>query len=275
MSVIAFSPGYISCIFQPHWDEDPLRTGSRGLGFCIDRGAIAKVEDAKWLSVTVNEEEAPVTRRAIEIIGVDDVEVSIKTQLPISQGFAMSAAGTLAACIAVCRLRNIPIERGYRAAHIAEVSEGGGMGDVAGIITGGASLRTKAGLPPWGKVQKSELEGEILLAVVDDPLPTKTVIRDDEAVRQISAAAERALGSLSLPLTWESVLKRSRDFAEEAGVMSLPVRKALELLSEHGEGSMCMLGNSIFLRGAIEHASERWPGKSWICAVDKRGPRFL
>ena len=43
MQSIAFAPGHISGFFQPCYDKDPLKTGSRGAGLSLSFGARTQV----------------------------------------------------------------------------------------------------------------------------------------------------------------------------------------------------------------------------------------
>ncbi len=274
MSASAFCPGHVTCLFQPRRHDDPLRSGSRGAGLCLDKGAWARAEESASLSIAVDgaAAEAPVTREALRLLGEEGVAVAIELQLPVSQGFAMSAAGTLAACLAVCRLRSRPPEDAFRAAHMAELARGGGMGDVAGIMAGGASLRTREGLPPFGETRPLNLNGELLLVVLGPPRPTAGLLGPamEEAV---GLHGGRELEALIADPGWDSLFRRSLAFANGSGLMTGAAADAIERLAPHGRAAMCMLGNSVFFRGDAAAAMDAVEGRFFECAIDRKGPR--
>ncbi|MBS3778240.1 MAG: hypothetical protein KGY50_02980, partial [Candidatus Thermoplasmatota archaeon] len=102
---VAFAPGHISGFFQPVFDpKDSKKTGSRGAGVCIAHGATAKVtiteQKDQQIQISVNKKTGtfPVTLHAITGLLENKtlhVDVEISLDLPISQGFGMSAASAL------------------------------------------------------------------------------------------------------------------------------------------------------------------------------------
>lgn len=274
----AFCPGHISCVFQPRRVDDLLRSGSRGLGISISLGATAEVEEADSLICTVNGSgtDATVTAEALRIMGAEGLRADIMTDLPLSQGFAMSAAGTVAACLAYASLTGLSEGCAFQAAHRAEMLCGGGMGDVAGIMSGGVSMRLEEGLPPYGSASRLDLDGEILLAVLGPPLITAGVLNDREMCESIEAAGGRALEAFIPRPGWGTLFQVAREFASQTGLVGEEVAECIRRLEPYGEASMCMLGNSIFFRGDIEKAlSVIDPSRSWVCKVDIEGPRLL
>ncbi len=276
MRATAFCPGHVSCVFQPRRYDDPLRSGSRGIGLCLGLGAYADVEDGDGLEITVNGvlDDADVTRAALRSLGADDVAVRIQTELPISQGFAMSAAGTVAACLAVAHMRGLPSDTAFRAAHVAELDEGGGMGDVAGILAGGVSVRTSPGLPPHGAVERLSLHGDLLLAVLGPPIMTAKVLSDDIMRRRIEHTGGECIDAFLEEPGWSSLFTQSQRFSRETGLLDSAVEKSLQSLEPHGKASMCMLGNSIFFRGDIAAARSVLGDDVWTCGIDLMGPRI-
>ncbi len=274
MRASAFCPGHVTCIFQPRRHDDPLRSGSRGAGLCLDRGALARVEESSALSVTIDGAacEAPVTREALGLLGETGLSVEIELQLPVAQGFAMSAAGTVAACLAACELRGRPAEEAFRAAHMAELARGGGMGDVAGIMAGGASLRSREGLPPFGETRRLDLDGELLLVVLGPPRSTADLLSSG-GEELIELHGGRGLEGFIAEPGWDSLFRRSLAFASGSGLMTEAAADAIARLSPHGQAAMCMLGDSVFFRGDIAAAMDAVAGEFFLCSIDHDGPR--
>lgn len=104
--ITARCPGHITCIFAPGERGDAsLDTGSRGIGIRTAAGAGVSVSETSGTSVRVvidgKESEAPVTRNVMERMAPGrGFEVYVENDLPVGQGFGMSAAG--AVCAALC-----------------------------------------------------------------------------------------------------------------------------------------------------------------------------
>src|SRR5512137_136604 len=98
----AFSPGHITGFFEICRADDQLSTGSRGAGLCLSLGATTDVSiassDRRSISVSINGRESgtAVTKDAMRrLIGNRQLHATVSTrlELPVSQGFGMSAAG--------------------------------------------------------------------------------------------------------------------------------------------------------------------------------------
>ncbi len=159
----AFAPGHISGFFEPVFHlEDLIRTGSRGAGISISLGALSEViveeSQVSSIEIFINGKKSPaqVTNLALKyIIGNNPLNVVVKTSLdlPIGQGFGMSAAGALSSCFAICKCLGLSSEDALKAAHMAEVQLRTGLGDVISSFFGGLEIRKSPGLPPWGLIE--------------------------------------------------------------------------------------------------------------------------
>ncbi|HDM24997.1 MAG TPA: hypothetical protein ENG24_00140, partial [Thermoplasmatales archaeon] len=87
----AFAPGHISAFFEPHYDENVERSGSRGAGINLSLGAFSEVTVSRStkqdIRVYINDKEtdARVTKLALRNIIKDSplkVTVKIKQELP-------------------------------------------------------------------------------------------------------------------------------------------------------------------------------------------------
>ena len=138
-----------------------MSTGSRGVGIRLSLGARAEVvpRDDGEVIVTLDGEvsDAPVTRAVASIMAPGTgFDISIDNDLPVSQGFGMSAAGAIAAGLAIADVAGMSRSEAFAAAHVAEVRCGGGLGDVSAIVGGrDVPIRTVAGLPPHGAVRNA------------------------------------------------------------------------------------------------------------------------
>lgn len=275
----AFCPGHVTGLFEIHdSDPDPLRRGSRGAGFSLSQGVLSYVEvepaDAMEIDVYVDKTpaEAPVTREAITTLlreAVRDARIPLNKEapkgrrarihvrvwadvhLPVSQGFGMSAAGALSASLALARCLRMGRSEALRAAHAADVTLRGGLGDVVGASVGGFEIRTAAGLPPYGSTTGFLGYGDAVLCIVEGPLETRKILDDAEKRAAINAAGARRIGELVKAPTLELFLQKSQEFARESGLLSPTMERAIQAARPYGSASMSMLGNSLFAFGNV------------------------
>lgn len=226
MKARAFCPGHISCIFAPELAEDPLESGSRGLGIVLGDGSTAEVserlDDRIVISVNGVETEAPVTRCAASIIGGGrGFDISIENRFPEGQGFATSASGTLAASMCIASIIGRDDGSALAAAHAAEVINNCGLGDVCGIIPGTAvTLRTRAGLPPFGEVKGIDVALDtISIRILGPGIDTSSVLQSDR-MRAITESGNRNLAYFVESPSLESLFEASNRFSVESGMLT-------------------------------------------------------
>ena len=251
----AFSPGHVTCFFQPVRDPDVLRTGSKGAGIKLSLGTNVTVEEnIHGTNVTMDGKpsEAHITRKVLEILASDrNFDVTIENQLPVSQGLGMSAAGALAAALCVSEIIGKDSNAAIKAAHIAEIEGKGGLGDVSGLVGEGYfPFRTAAGLPPDGNVVGTGKRIKITIAVLSGKLETKNVLEDKMKMSMISLAGRIAVEAYQKDRSIDSLFSVSREFSKATGLESRDISFALSMLDE--QAGMCMLGNSIFTTASAD-----------------------
>lgn len=301
----AFSPGHVTGLFEIHDQAQEIeRRGSRGAGFSLAHGAVSyvEVEPAESLRIDVRldkvESEAPVTREAVIHLlkeAVRDgkiplnkdapkgqrarvhVRVHTDLQLPVSQGFGMSAAGALSAGLALAKCLRIGRTDAVRAAHHADVMNRSGLGDVIGAATGGFEIRTAPGLPPYGSIRSFVGYGDAVLCVVAGKLETKSVLSDPVKRAGVNAAGGRCLADLMKDPTLDNFLLQSQRFARESGLLTPALDAAMHAASPHGKASMSMLGNSLFAFGNVPRLADalRPFGEVFVVPVSESGARMV
>lgn len=250
----AFCPGHVSCVFQPVDSFDAMSTGSRGIGIRLNKGATATVtpRDDSVVNIRIDGvvEAAHITRMVAQILAPGSgFEIGIRNDLPVSQGFGMSAAGATATAICIADMTGQSRADAFAAAHAAEVNGGGGLGDVAAIVAGGdVPVRTVAGMPPFGRVDSADIKMERLtLAVIGGELRTDSVLGDPVALKRVREAASTAMDAFLAEPTYDNLFAVSNGFSSESGLESPAVRRGIERLKSRGyHAGMCMLGNSLF-----------------------------
>jgi len=258
----AFVPGHITGFFEIHLNEsDPLKCGSRGAGFCIDKGTKTAVNiepaNAQSVKIKINGKPAPTadtSRRVVDLmLGSEPyaVDIDCALELPEAQGMGISGAGALGTAIAIDSALNLNSGRDeiVAVAHRAEVESRTGLGDVIAQSRGGLEMRTAPGAPPHGQITVQTWEEEVLLVVFDPPLITKQILMDPERKSTINQIGGGMLEVFKNDLTPKRFLRLSREFTMRSGLASKSVIDALRKMPPEYTAAMAMLGNTIFIIG--------------------------
>ncbi|MDR0198414.1 MAG: pantothenate kinase [Methanomassiliicoccaceae archaeon] len=247
----AFCPGHVTAFFAPVITNDVLTTGSLGTGIRLNKGVTVTAEERKGpkTRVTMDGEKckAKITERVAEILAPGiGFDIVTENELPVSQGMGMSAAGAVAAGLCIASLKGIDEYDAYIAAHTAEVENGGGLGDVAGILGGRQPIRVRAGVQPFGRTVDTGMEIKVSLIVLGPPMDTGNILSNAGTMNRISnIGTDCVLRYLGEP-TERPLYELSSEFSGRIGLESKKVKRALSELRKEHTASMCMLGNSIF-----------------------------
>jgi len=286
MKAIAFAPGHISCFFEPVYSHDVNRTGSRGAGINITLGATSEVfaenSDKQNIEVYINNKKssAQVTKLALKyLIGKNPIHIVIKTNLdlPVSQGFGMSAAGAVSATFALSKLIGVSTNEAIKASHFAEVQLKTGLGDVISNCFGGIEIRKSPGLPPWGLIEHIPGNFNLVLCVVGKKIATKKVLEDESKINKIIEYGKYCTKKLLENPSIENLFFQSQVFTKNTSLADEQVLKAIDAANRFGKASICMLGNSIFAMGKTNELCNVLSsfGKIYVCSVDEFGARIL
>jgi pantoate kinase len=188
----------------------------------------------------------------------------------------MSAAGALSASLALGPLLQMTHLQAGRAAHLAEIEERTGLGDVAAQLRGGWEMRLRPGYPPYGLVDRFIVpNSRIALCVCGDPVPTKSVLTDPLKRRMIRLAGRNAMERIQETPTLEEFFSLSLEFAKRTGLAADgPLSLADEIINRRlGLASVSMIGNSVFAVGRIPDIARLMKGRGtvFVCATDMCG----
>lgn len=257
---VAFAPGHLTGLFVPVKEGSDRRAwGSLGLGVVLGMGARSRVRRAKSAPRSIDVEASGkgigvgITYRAIESL-VKDVtwsgrlEVKIDHELPVARGLGMSAAGTLSATLAVAKLLHLPVTDAIDTAHIAEVEGGGGLGGVPAILGGGLEVRRKAGVPPFGEVERTRCAERLIIACWPEAMDSRPLLTDPAFLTRVSTASGNLLQqAVPPPVRSGDLMTLSQRFTERLGLASPPLVRGLEVCREFGvPAAQAMLGNTLF-----------------------------
>jgi pantoate kinase len=208
----ADSPHHITSIFAPYEGRSLDETGSIGAGIAVEprlRACYSSEGTSKISTV----------KRVARLLGIANDNATLITPLPPASGYAVSAAGAVAAALSFTAGR-LPVEEALRAAHRAEVLEGTGLGDVLAISCGvGIVLRTKPGAPGVGATMCMQVPGTVsILSVETGKMHTSNMLANLRP--DFASLARKYLEKLFEDYTFESFAYYSERFSKESGLLA-------------------------------------------------------
>ncbi|HJH31623.1 MAG TPA: pantothenate kinase [Methanosarcinaceae archaeon] len=250
----AFAPAHITGFFEIHAHDDPCRMGSTGCGIVLDGGVETTVVvdgsmDRTMVKLNGSIVEDGAIHTVITMLSDAAVMVESTTGVPIGCGFGTSGAGALGVAYALNRALSLnqTAEQLTGIAHVAEVMNGSGLGDVVAQSHGGVVMRTRAGASAFGEISRIPASEQKVLCIVLGQIPTKSVLDNARTVRQINSAGRDALKALLRAPTVGNFMLQSREFAIGTGLVS---ERALDIIETvetvGGMASQAMLGDAVF-----------------------------
>ncbi len=185
---VAEAPLHLSIVWLPVWTGDPRTTGSLGAGLVLEPPV--RVVACRGSGV-----EGPLPRtawRCLEALGWrGDASLRVETPYPLGYGLGLSGAVALAACAAYAAYRGLSVLRAADEAHVAEVLEATGLGDVTAVYTAwGLEVRVRPGAPgAGGLAEPIPLEPRVVYAV---PVAAGDTRAEIVRAEELGDAARRA-----------------------------------------------------------------------------------
>lgn len=247
----AFAPGNVSCIFRICRNRNPAKAHSLGVGFTVDKGVIVTAKKSKKTAIRLNNKKTgfPTVLSVIRKLTKQPVEINIRTQLPLGAGFGISGASALATSFALGRLFRLKKTKKQLAlvAHIAEVENRTGLGDVNGQFNGGFLIKSKKGYPL--KAERLPIKKQNIYYKVFGKIDTKKVITNKNKENKINKAADKALKEIKNKrnINLKDIISISKEFALKSNLLNKRLSNIIkDIEKNNGKASMIMLGNSIF-----------------------------
>ncbi len=276
----AFAPAHITGFFVicPH--ENPAMAGSLGCGITLKAGITTRVEVGG--SDGSDDSPCPTIGSVVSRLTRRPCSVRITSDIPIGAGFGASGAGALGAAFALNHALSLDLTANQltEVAHIAEVENRTGLGDVVAQSLGGVVIRRTPGAS--ARLDRIRTDAKDIFWVVFDKMPTKEILNDKSAADRINPAGIASLRELLKMPTVENFMIQSRRFAAETGLMSDSVSDAADAVEvAGGMASQAMLGDSVFAvdvtggaGDAIESALSEF-GSVGRSRIDFRGARLI
>ncbi|UYZ40231.1 MAG: pantoate kinase [Candidatus Methanospirare jalkutatii] len=281
MRASAYAPSHISGFFEICENENPLEKGSVGCGVLLSAGCFTEVRvcecEETEIRIRINgrEENAPTTRFVVEKMlasaasaqkrGAFCVLVNTRFEVPLRNGFGASGAGALSTALALNDALSLRFTLNELAqiAHLAEIENSTGLGDVvAETFGGGVVIRKKAGAPGIGEIDRIPTRSiTVSYAVLGKGIETRRMLRDashdKELRRRINNAGKASMRELLREPTIENFMRCSQNFALKTGLASERCVDAIEAVAAEGKiASVAMLGETVFVVGESEALRE-------------------
>ena len=257
----AYAPGNISCVFKiiPH--SDATRMHSLGMGFTVTEGVNVTISDCHETEVLFNGESInfptvlAVVERLIRNTGLTGIRVDLTSPLPLGCGFGLSGAAALATAYALNEFLSLrkDTESLAMVAHVAEVENRTGLGDVCSQYHGGCLVKLKEGAPLVA--DRLPIAEQPIYYRYFGPIQTSEVLRNPEQTLRINHAADVALNTLrtltrasSSAELFNACFAVSKQFSVESGLLrdARVIDTISQIEAEGGVASMIMLGNGVF-----------------------------
>jgi len=251
----AFAPGNVSCVFRVVSDTDPGKMHSMGMGFTVADGVVARVCRASSPGILLNgaATDFPTVACVLRTLTSEPLLVQFETSLPMSSGFGMSGACALSAAYAVDALLGLGGSREDlgMVAHVAEVENLTGLGDVCGQFHGGFLAKLRPGHPL--AAERLCVQVRAVFYRYFGPIHTAEVLRDPLRREHINRAGDEAVEELRgligvVDVDFDKLVILSRKFAVDSGLLRHPdVADVVDgVIERGGQASMIMLGNAVF-----------------------------
>ena len=260
----AFAPGNLSCVFKiiPH--PEATKMHSLGMGFTITEGVVVTVsQHSSQTAVQFNGSQihfptvASVTQKLTSL----PMGVEIDSPLPLGCGFGLSGAASLATAYALNALLKLgkSKEELAMAAHVAEVENRTGLGDVCAQYHGGCLVKLKVGYPL--AAERLPIPAQPIYYRYFSSIQTKTILENAERRERINRAADETLQALEKltradVVDFNACIRLSKLFSLNSGLLEdTSVQATIREIEEAGGvASMIMLGNAVFSTRPFEGA---------------------
>ena len=247
----AFCPAHITGFFKADISGTLETTGSVGAGFSIREGVTTTVRvsaDENASRVEDGRAEYVVEQflRATRNEG-RTVKVEHRVDVPVGYGLGSSGALSLSTAYALDQAFGTGVRREElgQMAHRAEVRHRSGLGDVLAAYHGGFEVRTKAGAPGYGLLEKFDVGDPSVLVVCISPCPTSKFW--GKRMSLMNGIGGEMVGEMLKHRDTGLFQRMSMDFARRSGVVTPSIERVAGLIRKAGaDCGVAMLGETVF-----------------------------
>jgi pantoate kinase len=294
----AFVPAHLSGFFEICPSRHPKRMGSRNGGPCLQVGVLTRLEvreGGRGVRILINGKRSEAKTSlyvARSLLSQTSEELSLRVehevQVPVGAGYGASGAGALGLALTLSRALGLRAWRreAVQEAHVAEVRNLTGLGDVGAQARGGMVIGERPGSPPYGSWRRIPIPREMrVVSCTLGELSTKKALSDPELRKRSRKLGRRAVEELLAHPSLRTFLRVSSEFAEGLGLLDEELREVRNLFLREGAvgATQTMLGRGIFgfvredrlerlvkeLSGSVGERAVVWS------AIDPRGARLL
>jgi len=259
----AFCPAHITGFFKAELEDQakPEHIGSLGAGFSIQEGVTTRVrvkpkskgdsnfqltvEGYKPDNTLVSEF---VINQFLELVKEECfIEVHHDISIPVGYGLGCSGAVALSLAIALNQALNSKLSRTQvgKIAHNAEINCQTGLGDVLGSYHGGFEIRTKAGAPGIGIVEKMDINSSEVMLICFSPVSTKQFL--NERMSSINGLGGKMVKKLVKSKNCNEFQDMSLKFANYVNLVTPRMNQVINELHMNGvKCGVALFGETIF-----------------------------
>lgn len=251
----AWAPGNLSLLFAVVPHPDPAIMGSLGMGFTIDKGVTAEVRVSDTQSITFNGApiHLPTVEHAAQSLTQKPIAIALTSELPIASGFGVSGASTLSSVHAINKLLDLkkdPLELA-KIAHIAEVVNKTGLGDVANQALGGFGVKFVSS--SQFAIERLPLVGIPVYCLSKGKIETSSILSNPAMIDDINTQGHKSLAVIKSwmetrkPISFADTLTISKTFVKHTGLLALTTITPIinEVEKNGGHASMIILGDAV------------------------------
>ncbi|MCG2892258.1 MAG: pantothenate kinase [Vulcanisaeta sp.] len=227
--VIVDVPLHITSMWLPRYTDDPATTGSLGAGVVIRPGVKLTVKLGGKREPSVG-----LINQVLARFNVDAV-VSYKSPVELGVGYGMSAALALGAAVGVAALLGRSMIEAAKVAHVVEVENRTGLGDViAEYYGGGIEVRVRPGPPGVGLIDRVPYPEDLVVLTVDlGRGSTPTMLR--ELANKLNEIGPRYIEKIINEPTYENFVGLSREFSREIGFLTRDIEGRLSPCARYAD----------------------------------------
>ncbi len=237
-------PLHVSGFWVPYYGSTPTLTGSVGAGLTLKPYLTAKVTGVDGAVFLNNVEiQGGLRNSIVRLTGVERFGVAAEAPAGLGEGFGLSAALAIVMAVSaqLTSQHELRLEEAFRHAHIAEVENLTGLGDViAEALGGGLVVRVRPGPPGLGEAFNVKVRDKVnVSAVLIGRTSTPEMLKDFAG--RISLYGREALARFLRNPGLEVFAENARLFSRLTGMMSPEVEGRVSNILKQALRSGCVI----------------------------------